>query len=114
MAQQGRSHADSQHDRGSGDFLFHNDRSHRKKLLSICSAADIGRIPFVPVVPEVVAVVAHAGLVAVAGEVAVLPIMGEPVGIVGINEPSPTLPALGNALGSGTAGVELTPRLPIS
>ena len=61
-----------------------------------------------------VAVVAHAGLVAVTGEVAALPIVGEPVGIVGINEPSPTLPALGNVLGSGTAGVELTPRLPIS
>jgi hypothetical protein len=61
-----------------------------------------------------VAVVAHDGLVAVAGEVAALPIVGEPVGIVAINEPSPTLPALGNALGSGTAGVELTPRLPIS
>ena len=57
---------------------------------------------------------AHAGLVAVAGEFAALPIVGKPVGIVGINEPSPTLPALGNALGSGTAGVELTPRLPIS
>jgi hypothetical protein len=40
--------------------------------------------------------------------------VGEPVGTVAINEPSPTLPALGNALGSGTAGVELTPRLPIS
>jgi len=61
-----------------------------------------------------VAVGAHAGLVAVAGEVAALPIVGEPVGIVGINKPSPTLPALGNALGSGTAGVELTPKLPIS
>jgi hypothetical protein len=63
--------------------------------------------------PEV-AVVAHAGLVAIAGEVAALPIVDEAVGIVGINEPSPTFPALGNALGSGTAGVELTPRLPIS
>jgi hypothetical protein len=61
-----------------------------------------------------VAVVAHAGLVAIAGEVAVLPIVDEPVGIVGINEPSPTLPALGNTPGRGTAGVELTPRLPIS
>ena len=61
-----------------------------------------------------VAVVAHAGLVAVAGKVAALPIVAEAVGIVGINEPSPTLPAPGNALGGGTAGVELTPRLPIS
>jgi hypothetical protein len=61
-----------------------------------------------------VAVVAHDGLVAVAGEAPALPMVGEPVGIVAIDEPSPTLPALGNALGSGTAGVELTPRLPIS
>jgi hypothetical protein len=53
-------------------------------------------------------------VVAVAGEVAALPIAGEAVGIVGINEPSPTFPALGNALGNGIAGVELTPRLPIS
>lgn len=64
--------------------------------------------------PEVVAVAAHAGLVAVAGELAALPIVGGAVGIVGINEPSPTFPGLGNALGSGTAGVEPTPRLPIS
>ena len=61
-----------------------------------------------------VAVVAHAGLVAVAGKVAALPIVAEAVGIVGINEPSPAFPALGNMLGSGTAGVEPTPRLPIS
>jgi hypothetical protein len=66
------------------------------------------------VVPVVVPVAAHAGLVAAAGEVAALPIVDEAVGIVGINEPSPTFPAPGNALGSGTAGVELTPRLPIS
>jgi hypothetical protein len=63
--------------------------------------------------PEV-AVVAHAGLVAVAGEVVALPIVDEVVGIVGINKPSPAFPAPGNTLGSGTAGVELTPRLPIS
>ena len=116
----GRGPADSQYGGEGHDFLFHNDRSHRKKLLSICSGAVIGRIPFVPVVPvvpvlpEVVAVAAHAGLVAVAGELVALPIVGGAVGIVGINEPSPTFPALGNALGSGTAGVELTPRLPIS
>jgi hypothetical protein len=71
-------------------------------------------VPVVPVVPEVVAVAAHAGLVAVAGEVAAPPIVDEVVGIVGIDEPSPTFPTLGNVLGSGTAGVEPTPRLPIS
>jgi hypothetical protein len=68
-------------------------------------------VPVVPVVPEVVAAAAHPGLVAVEGEIVALPIVGE---AVGINEPSPTFPALGNTLGSGTAGVELTPRLPIS
>ncbi len=61
-----------------------------------------------------VAVVAHAGLVAVAGESAALPIVDEAVGVVGIDAPSPTPPATGNTPGSGTAGVEPTPRLPIS
>jgi hypothetical protein len=63
------------------------------------------------VVPAIV-VIAHAGLLAVVGEVAALPIVGETVGIVGIMEPR--VPTVGNTLGSGTAGVELTPRLPIS
>ena len=84
--------------------------------MSISSGAVIGRIPFIPVapaVPEVVAVAAHAGLVVV-GEVVAFPIVDEKEGIVGPNEPSPMFPATGNALGSGTAGVELTPRLPIS
>jgi hypothetical protein len=105
---EGRGPADSQYGGESHDFLFHNDRSHRKKLLSICSGAVIGRIPFVPVVPvvpEVVAVAAHAGLVAV---------VGETVGNVGIDELSPSVPTRGNTFGNGTGGVEPTPRLPIS
>jgi hypothetical protein len=54
-------------------------------------------------------VVAHAGLLdVVTGEV-----VGETVGIVGIVELG-TVPTKGNTLGSGTAGVELIPRLPIS
>jgi hypothetical protein len=54
-------------------------------------------------------VVAHAGLLdVVTGEV-----VGETVGIVGIVELG-TVPTKGNTLGSGTAGVELTPRLLIS
>jgi hypothetical protein len=65
----------------------------------------------VSVVLEVVAVAAHAGLVAVAGEIGALPIVDE---AVGIDEPSLTPPAIGNVPGSGTAGVEPTPRLPIS
>jgi hypothetical protein len=67
-----------------------------------------------PATGTVVAVGAHAGLAAVAGEVATLPIVDVAVGIVGIDEPGPTPPATGNTLGSGTAGVEPTPRLPIS
>lgn len=55
-------------------------------------------------------VVAHAGLLAVAGEVAAAPIVGETV--VGITEPRGL--TVGNTLGTGTAGVELTPRLLIS
>jgi hypothetical protein len=35
-------------------------------------------------------------------------------GMVGGSEIGPTVPSIGNALGSGTAGAELTPRLPIS
>jgi hypothetical protein len=120
MAQQRRGPADSQYGGESHDFLFHNDRSHRKKLLSICSGAVIGRIPFVPVapavpvVPEVVAVAAHAGLVAVVGEIGAPPIVGETVGNVGIDELGPSAPTRGNTFGNGTAGVEPTPRLAIS
>jgi hypothetical protein len=56
----------------------------------------------VPVVP----VVAHAGLVD--------GVVGKTVGIVGTSELGPTVPTTGNTFGTGTAGVELTPRLPIS
>jgi hypothetical protein len=62
-------------------------------------------IPPTPVVP-VVPVVAHAGLVD--------GVVGETVGNVGANELGAMGPTTGNTLGTGTAGVELTPRLPIS
>jgi hypothetical protein len=39
---------------------------------------------------------------------------GETVGIVGANELGPTVPTIGNTPVVGTAGAELTPRLPIS
>ncbi len=58
--------------------------------------------------------VAHAGLVAVAGEVAAPPIVGETVGNVGIDEFGPSVPTMGNTFGNGTGGVEPTPRLAIS
>jgi len=61
--------------------------------------------PAVPLTP-VVAAVAHAGLVGA--------VVGETVGIVGTNELGPTVPTMGNTLGTGTAGAELTPRLLIS
>jgi hypothetical protein len=52
----------------------------------------------------------HAGLL----DVVVDEVAGEMVGITGTEELGAIAPAMGNALGSGTAGVELTPRLPIS
>jgi hypothetical protein len=64
-----------------------------------------------PVVPAIM-VVAHAGLLAVADEVVAVPIVGETVGIVGIM--APRVPTVGSTFGTGTAGVEPTPRLPIS
>jgi hypothetical protein len=46
--------------------------------------------------------------------VAVLVAGGEMVGIVGARALGPTMPTVGNTLGVGTAGAELTPRLLIS
>jgi len=72
-------------------------------------------LPTTPVAPAV----AHAGLLdVVAGEV-----VGKTMGIVGTTELGPTVPTMGigptvptmgNTPGTGTGGVELTPRLPIS
>jgi hypothetical protein len=53
---------------------------------------------------------AHAGLL----DVVVDEIAGASVGITGTAELGPTVPVMGNTLGSGTAGVEPTPRLLIS
>jgi hypothetical protein len=41
-------------------------------------------------------------------------VVGESVGVVGITGDGPTVLTVGNTLGTGTAGVELTPRLLIS
>src|ERR1700732_3185048 len=60
--------------------------------------------------PVTVPGLAHAGLL----DVVVDEVIGEMVGITGTEELGAIAPAMGNALGSGTAGVELTPRLPIS
>src|SRR5258708_33220707 len=60
--------------------------------------------PPIPALP-VVAVVPHAAVLAVGGET---------MGIVGSNELGPTVPTMGNTPVVGTAGAELTPRLPIS
>jgi len=63
------------------------------------------KLPIPGVVPLV-----HAGLVdAVVGKV-----VGESVGIVGASGVGPTGLTVGNTLGSGTGGVEPTPRLAIS
>jgi hypothetical protein len=57
--------------------------------------------------PRLGPVVAQAGLLDV--------VVGEVVGeTVGTTELGPTVLTIGNTLGTGTAGVELTPRLPIS
>jgi hypothetical protein len=53
---------------------------------------------------------AHAGL----GDAVVDEVAGARVGSVGAGELGAMVLARGNTLGSGTAGVELTPRLPIS
>jgi hypothetical protein len=50
----------------------------------------------------------------VSEQVAVLEVAGKTVGIVGSNELGPTVPTTGNTPVVGTAGAELTPRLPIS
>ena len=50
----------------------------------------------------------------VAVHVEVLAVGGETMGIVGSNELGPTVPTTGNTPVVGTAGAELTPRLPIS
>jgi hypothetical protein len=50
----------------------------------------------------------------VAVHVEVLAVGGETVGTVGANELGPTVPTTGNTPVVGTAGAELTPRLPIS
>jgi len=61
-------------------------------------------------IPLLVPGLAHAGLLdVVAGDVT-----GKTVGIAGANGIGAMVPAIGNAPGSGTAGAELTPRLPIS
>src|SRR5882757_10231448 len=54
--------------------------------------------------------VPHAGLL----DVVVGEVVGETVGIVGTSELGPIVLTVGNTLGTGAAGVELTPRLPIS
>jgi hypothetical protein len=64
----------------------------------------------VPTVPMVLPGLAHAGLV----DVVVGEVVGKRVGIVGTDELAPTLPTMGNTFGTGTGGVEPTPRLLIS
>src|ERR1700738_1439769 len=83
--------------------------------LSIRAAIDAPVTPALPSPaklrgPMTVPGLAHAGLLDVVVDEAI----GETVGITGTEELGAIAPAMGNALGSGTAGVELTPRLPIS
>ncbi len=83
--------------------------------LSIRAAIDAPVTPALPSPaklrgPVAVPGLAHAGLL----DVVVDEVIGEMVGITGTDELGAIAPAMGNARGSGTAGVELTPRLPIS
>src|SRR3981081_1512993 len=83
--------------------------------LSIRAAIDAPVTPALPSPaklrgPMTVPGLAHAGLLDEVVDEAI----GETVGITGTEELGAIAPAMGNALGSGTAGVELTPRLPIS
>jgi hypothetical protein len=82
--------------------------------LRICAESVFPTTPPLPSpaklpIPRVPLVVAHAGLV----DVVVGEVVGETVGIVGGNELGAPV-TTGNTFGSGTAGVEPTPRLPIS
>ena len=78
------------------------------------AVADVPVTPAVPApaklpIPGVVPLV-HAGLLdAVVGKV-----VGDRVGVVGASGDGPTALTVGKTLGSGTGGVEPTPRLPIS
>jgi hypothetical protein len=78
------------------------------------AVADVPEIPALPApaklpIPGVVPLV-HAGLLdAVVGKV-----VGESVGIVGASGDGATGLTVGSTLGSGTGGVEPTPRLAIS
>jgi hypothetical protein len=65
--------------------------------------------PAVPVLP-----VPANPTAPVVGHVAVLAVAGETMGTAGANEFGPTVPTMGNTPVAGTAGAELTPRLPIS
>ena len=63
------------------------------------------KLPIPGVVPLV-----HAGLL----DVVVGEVVGKRVGIVGTDELGPTVLTVGNTFGTGTGGVDPTPRLPIS
>ena len=60
-------------------------------------------------IAAVAELVAHAGLL----DIVVGEVVGETIGIIG-NGLGPIVPTTGNMFGTGTAGVELTPRLAIS
>jgi hypothetical protein len=98
----GRKHRSQQGSRDN-DFLFHGrSRSQMKKLFQ----QPAGVID-APVVPGA----GHGAALVVVEEI----VDGdETVGIVGTDELGPTVPTKGDTFTVGTAGVELTPRLPIS
>jgi hypothetical protein len=95
---------------------FHCTRSQRIKSLCITSEPVDPLIPALPAPATLPAVAPgapgrHAAMSP--GWVAVLFVVGKTLGIAGIEEPSARVLAIGNGLGSGTAGAELTPRLAV-
>jgi hypothetical protein len=98
----GRKHRSQQGSRDN-DFLFHGrSRSQMKKLFQ--QPAGVIDAPVVPAAGHGAALVVVEEIVD--GDVT--------VGIVGTDELGPTVPTMGDTFTVGTAGVELTPRLPIS
>jgi hypothetical protein len=86
-----------------------------KNCLSIRAEIDAPAIPAfpVPTVPE--PPIPAPPVVAVVPHIAVLAVVGDTGAIVGSDGAElPTLPVMGNTFGTGTAGAEPTPRLPIS
>jgi hypothetical protein len=95
-----------------GSAFFHH-RAQRKACLSIRAEIDVPLIPALPAPMAPAPPVPALPTPLLIEHVAVL-VVGGKTGIVGAGKLGPTVPATGNAPGSGTAGAEPTPRVVIS